>query len=93
MIPQCSMYGIFTYISPKCIANVGKYTIHGAYYILYVLPQSPKVLDQFFPISSFGITRSFKVERNTTKTILELETTMYKRLFQLDDSKSLHKDW
>ena len=33
--PICSMYGIFTHISPKNHPNVGKYTIHGAYgYVL-----------------------------------------------------------
>ena len=30
-IPICSMYGIFTYIWVIIRANVGKYTIHGAY--------------------------------------------------------------
>ena len=30
-IPICSMYGIFTYIWVIIKANVGKYTIHGAY--------------------------------------------------------------
>ena len=39
-IPICSMYGIFTYIWVIIRANVGKYTIHGAYgiancYIVY----------------------------------------------------------
>ena len=29
--PICSMYGIFTYIWVTFRANVGKYTIHGAY--------------------------------------------------------------
>jgi hypothetical protein len=29
-IPICSLYGIFTYISPKKCPNVGKYSIHGA---------------------------------------------------------------
>ena len=29
--PRCSMYGIFTYISPKLMVNVGKYSIHGSY--------------------------------------------------------------
>ena len=29
--PKCSMYGIFTYIWVICRANVGKYSIHGAY--------------------------------------------------------------
>ena len=28
---MCSMYGIFTNISPINHPNVGKYTIHGAY--------------------------------------------------------------
>ena len=28
--PKCSMYGIFTYIWPKFMVNVGKYSIHGA---------------------------------------------------------------
>ena len=28
---RCSMYGIFTYISPKLMVNVGKYSIHGSY--------------------------------------------------------------
>ena len=27
---RCSMYGIFAYISPKFMVNVGKYSIHGA---------------------------------------------------------------
>ena len=26
--PRCSMYGVFTYIWPKFMVNVGKYTIH-----------------------------------------------------------------
>jgi hypothetical protein len=30
-IPICSMYGIFTYIWVIFKANVGKYSIHGAY--------------------------------------------------------------
>ena len=30
-IPIASMYGIFTYIWLKFMANVGKYTIHGCY--------------------------------------------------------------
>jgi hypothetical protein len=30
-LPRCSMYGIFTYIWVIIRANVGKYTIHGAY--------------------------------------------------------------
>ena len=30
-IPICSMYGIFTYIWVIFRANVGKYSIHGAY--------------------------------------------------------------
>ena len=29
--PICSMYGIFTYIWVISRANVGKYSIHGAY--------------------------------------------------------------
>ena len=29
--PRCSMYGIFTYIWVIFVANVGKYSIHGAY--------------------------------------------------------------
>ena len=28
--PRCSMYGIFTNISPKFMVNVGRYFIHGA---------------------------------------------------------------
>ena len=31
LIPRCSMYGIFTYIWVIIRANVGKYSIHGAY--------------------------------------------------------------
>ena len=31
LIPICSMYGIFTYIWVIFSANVGKYSIHGAY--------------------------------------------------------------
>ena len=38
VIPKCSMYGIFTYIWVIFRANVGKYSIHGAYVILVVFP-------------------------------------------------------
>jgi len=31
LIPTCSMYGIFTYIWVIFRANVGTYSIHGAY--------------------------------------------------------------
>ena len=34
-IPRCSTYGIFTYVYHKFKPNVGKYTTHGAYGILY----------------------------------------------------------
>ena len=30
LLPKCSRYGIFTYIWPKFMVNVGKYTIHWA---------------------------------------------------------------
>ena len=30
-VPIGSMYGIFTYIWPKFMVNVGEYTIHGSY--------------------------------------------------------------
>ena len=36
MIPRCSMYGIFTHIWVIFRANVGKYSIHGAYGIVRV---------------------------------------------------------
>ena len=49
-IPICSMYGIFTYIWVIIKANVGKYTIHGAYAIT-VFVDRPLV---------GGIDRSFK---------------------------------
>ena len=29
--PRCSMYGMFTYISPKFMVNVGKSSIHGSH--------------------------------------------------------------
>ena len=32
MNPRCSMYGIFTYIWLEFMVNVGKYSIHGAYW-------------------------------------------------------------
>ena len=32
----CSMYGMFTYMSPKFMVNVGKYVIHGSYGVLVV---------------------------------------------------------
>ena len=31
LCPRCSMYGIFIYIYHKFKANVGKYSIHGAF--------------------------------------------------------------
>ena len=34
--PICSTYGIFTYISVIFRANVGKYSIHGAYGNVYI---------------------------------------------------------
>jgi hypothetical protein len=34
--PICSMYGIFTYIWVFFGANVGKYSIHGAYGYIYI---------------------------------------------------------
>ncbi len=57
------MYGIFTYISPKCMVNVGKYPIHGAYY------NTGPICFPFFLWNH----KKFKgwplAERNTRKTI------------------------
>ena len=39
-IPIASMYGIFSYIYHKNQPNVGKYTIHGSYGILSILPKT-----------------------------------------------------
>ena len=36
-LPKCSMYGIFAYMSPKFMVNVGKYSIHGAFGLWCVL--------------------------------------------------------
>ena len=37
LYPICSMYGLlFTYIWLKCMVNVGKYSIHGAFGYVYV---------------------------------------------------------
>jgi len=53
--PICSMYGIFTNISPKNHPNVGKYTIHGAYgyvlfYTLVYMGLACPYVSQSFPI-------------------------------------------
>ena len=36
-LPRCSMYGTFTYIYPKNCPNVGKYPIHGASGLCFIL--------------------------------------------------------
>ena len=43
LVPRCSMYGIFTYIWVIFRANVGTYSIHGAYGVGYkaLFPCSP----------------------------------------------------
>ena len=43
LVPRCSMYGMFTYIWVIFRANVGKYSIHGAYGVGYkaLFPCSP----------------------------------------------------
>ena len=43
-IPICSMYGIFTNIYLINDPNVGKYTTHGAYGIIFILIISCKIL-------------------------------------------------
>ena len=48
ILPICSMYGIFTYIWVITRANVGKYTIHGAYG-LYTDIQIRHPVSSWFP--------------------------------------------
>ena len=38
VMPIGSMYGIFAYIWPQSMVNVGKYTIHGSYGMVNKIP-------------------------------------------------------
>ena len=59
LLPICSMYGIFTYIWVIYGANVGKYSIHGAYGL--VLNQNPVDVITFVGISR-SIATAKKIE-------------------------------
>ena len=57
-IPIGFMYGIFTYIWLICMANVGKYTIHGSYGIdiqLFLVLQLRFFSQGVFKLSTLGI--------------------------------------